>query len=76
MGPEVIKRLREIIGKYGVKKGTKVLDVACRTGILTPILFEAVGEDGEVTGIDFAPEMVEQARAKNFGPNALFRWSM
>lgn len=73
MGPEVVERLREIVEKCGVKKGTTVLDVACGTGILTPILLEAVGEDGEVTGIDFAPEMVKQARAKNFGSNALFQ---
>lgn len=72
MGAEVAGKLREIVDKCGVKKGAKVLDVACGTGILTPILLEAVGEGGEVKGIDFAPEMVKRARAKNFGPNVRF----
>lgn len=72
MGPEVVERLREIVKKYGVNKGAKVLDVACGTGILTPILLDTVGENGEVVGIDFAPEMVKRARAKNWGPNARF----
>lgn len=70
--PEVIDRLRKIVGWYKVQGGARVLDVACGTGVLTPILLEAVGEDGKVIGIDFAPEMIKQARANNLNPNASF----
>ncbi len=70
--PEVTERLREIVGKCAVEKGARVLDVACGTGVLTPILLEAVGEGGEVVGIDFAPEMVKHACLKKYGDNARF----
>ncbi|MBO8128377.1 MAG: methyltransferase domain-containing protein [Peptococcaceae bacterium] len=72
MGPEVTEKLKEIVAGCSVRKGAKILDVACGTGILVPILLEAVGEGGEVVGIDFAPEMVRQAQAKNFGSNTRF----
>jgi len=70
--PDVIARLREILSVCDVQRGSSVLDVACGTGILTPILLEAVGENGAVTGVDFAPEMIKTASAKNFGANARF----
>lgn len=70
--PEVIDRLREIVSWCKVQGGARVLDVACGTGVLTPILLEAVGEGGKVVGIDFAPEMIKQARAHNLSQNASF----
>ncbi|WP_440769685.1 class I SAM-dependent methyltransferase [Natronorubrum sp. DTA28] len=39
----------------------QVLDVGCGTGVISLLLAE-LGHD--VTGVDFAPEMLEQARAK------------
>ncbi len=73
MEPEVIDRLRGIVDRCDLKEGDCVLDVACGTGVLVPILLEAVGPGGEVIGIDFAPEMIRHARAKNYGPNARFQ---
>ncbi|SFG57410.1 Ubiquinone/menaquinone biosynthesis C-methylase UbiE [Desulfotomaculum arcticum] len=72
MGPEVAAKLQAILQGCGIPKGATVLDVACGTGILTPILLELVGQDGSVTGVDFAPQMIERARSKNFSSNARF----
>jgi demethylmenaquinone methyltransferase/2-methoxy-6-polyprenyl-1,4-benzoquinol methylase len=44
--------------------GDSALDVACGTGDLAIELSRRVGADGEVIGSDFAPEMLERARAK------------
>ncbi len=41
--------------------GKQVLDVGCGTGVISLLLAE-LGHD--VTGVDFAPEMLEQARIK------------
>lgn len=49
----------EILDISEVKSGTKVLDVACGTGILFPYYLE---RDVElVTGIDISPEMIKLA---------------
>lgn len=72
MGPEVAAKLQAILQGGGIPKGAAVLDVACGTGILTPMLLELAGPEGSVTGVDFAPQMIERARSKNFGANARF----
>jgi len=41
-----------------------VLDVGCGTGLNFPLLLEAVGESGQVVGVDHSPEMLEVARRK------------
>ena len=55
----VIKR---ILDEAGVKKGVRVLDIACGTGVLIPDYLSR-GAD-EVVGIDLSPEMVRIAQAK------------
>jgi len=72
MGPAVITKLREIVQASRLKPGAKVLDVACGTGILGPLLLEAVGETGAVVAIDFAPAMIKQAQAKRMAGNIQF----
>ena len=44
--------------------GDSALDVACGTGDLAIELSRRVGDDGDVIGSDFAPEMLERARVK------------
>ncbi|CAD7698841.1 unnamed protein product [Ostreobium quekettii] len=45
----------------GAQAGDRALDVCCGSGDLTFGLAEAVGPTGEVVGLDFAAEMLEEA---------------
>lgn len=45
-------------------QGEKVLDVGCGTGSLSTLSKIAVGENGEVAGIDIAPKMIQRAQQK------------
>jgi ubiquinone/menaquinone biosynthesis C-methylase UbiE len=61
----------EFVGRLGLTPGTKVLDVACGTGNLA---LPAARAGAVVTGVDLAPNLVEQARenARREGLNAQF----
>lgn len=50
---------RAFIGRLGIKSGERVLDVACGTGNLALPAAEA---GGRVTGVDIAPNLLEEAR--------------
>ena len=47
-----------------IRKGEKVLEVGCGTGALAILAKVAVGESGEVDGIDIAPKMIATAQQK------------
>src|SRR6266849_1517324 len=49
----------------GVEPGDRVLDCATGTGDLAIAFRRAIGDKGEVVGIDFVPEMIELARRKS-----------
>lgn len=46
-----------------LKKGDRVLDIACGTGILARVAQERLGSAGYVVGIDISPDMLAVARA-------------
>ncbi|KAG2435263.1 hypothetical protein HXX76_007341 [Chlamydomonas incerta] len=48
----------------GAKPGGKALDVCCGSGDIAFLLARAVGTKGEVTGLDFAAEMLQDASAR------------
>lgn len=52
----------QILDNAGVKKGCKVLDVACGTGVLFPDYLAR--EVREITGVDISSQMVRIAREK------------
>lgn len=54
----------DIMKRMKVKPGSKVLDVCCGTGDWTLQLVEAVGSDGEVTGLDFSKNMLKIGEEK------------
>jgi SAM-dependent methyltransferase len=47
-----------------LRRGERVIDVGCGTGIFLPLLAEGVSPRGEVVGIDQAAPYVEQARQR------------
>ena len=47
-----------------IRKGEKVLEVGCGTGALSILSKIAVGESGEVEGIDIAPKIISNAQEK------------
>ena len=54
----------EAIGSLALAPGERVLDVACGTGPTLPALARAVAPGGEAVGVEFCPEMAEQARRR------------
>ena len=47
-----------------LQEGSRVLDVGCGTGLNFPLLLEAVGESGQIVGVDRSPEMLAVALRK------------
>lgn len=54
-----------VAAEAGVRKGDRVLDVACGTGALTLAVSEIVGPAGSVVGLDANPQMLAVARRKS-----------
>ncbi len=55
---------RDLVARAGPKPGERVLDVACGTGIVMRAVLPVVGPNGRVTGVDFSPAMLEEARTR------------
>jgi len=52
-----------LIAAAELTSGERVLDVACGTGVVARLAREAVGAQGDVTGLDVNPKMIDVARA-------------
>jgi protein-L-isoaspartate O-methyltransferase len=60
-----IRPLREVaVTHLHLRSGERVLDVGCGTGASFPFLVQAVGEAGEVVGVEISPDMVAMARKR------------
>ncbi len=55
---------RAALGRLALREGDHVLDVGCGTGLNFPLLREAVGPSGTVTGLDASAEMLSVARRR------------
>jgi ubiquinone/menaquinone biosynthesis C-methylase UbiE len=62
--PELANFLGELVLKFGLEPGEKVLDAGTGTGILIPYLVRAVGPSGSITAIDYAEKMVDICKSK------------
>lgn len=47
-----------------IPQGSSVMDVGCGTGVLIPYLCQAVGEAGQVEGLDYSKKMLDKAKEK------------
>lgn len=56
--------LSQLVPKFDLKEGDKILDLGTGTGVLIPHLLKSVGSSGHVTAVDFAEKMVELCKAK------------
>jgi len=63
---EGVECLSNIVKELSIKQGDWVLDIGSGTGILLPLLIEAVGDKGRVIALDFSQNMLKQAKAKGF----------
>jgi ubiquinone/menaquinone biosynthesis C-methylase UbiE len=60
------KKLRQVtLDLAQIQPGDKVLEIGCGTGTLTIAAKERAGVNGEVVGIDIAPEMIAAAVRKS-----------
>jgi len=56
--------LNRLLAAAEPRSGDAVLDIGCGTGASTLALADAVGGDGQVTGIDISPPLLEMARER------------
>ena len=52
-----------LLDRMSLAAGSRVLDVACGTGIVARLARKRVGDDGRVVGVDRSPGMLAAARA-------------
>ena len=55
----------QAISAMHLRKGSRVLDIGCGTGLNFPLLLDAVGSEGTVVGVDLSHGMLEVADRKS-----------
>jgi ubiquinone/menaquinone biosynthesis C-methylase UbiE len=63
-------RLRDLAAAFELNPGDRVLDVGTGTGVLLPIIREAIGTHGQLLAMDFSFRMLEQAKERREGTRA------
>lgn len=81
-GPEVYEQVfvpavmqtwaNRLVDLAKARSGTRILDVACGTGVVTYQFAERNGNNGQIVGYDINPEMLAIAQAKQ--SNASIEW--
>jgi len=52
----------EAVRRMNLKKGDRVLDLGCGTGLNFPLILERIGEEGAVVALDSSPGMLRVAK--------------
>jgi ubiquinone/menaquinone biosynthesis C-methylase UbiE len=60
------EKLAQVVKWFGVKEGEAILDVGTGTGVLLPLLGEAVGVKGRLIAMDFAFNMLKTALSRAY----------
>src|SRR5690348_13880112 len=64
----------DLVGRVGLRRGERVLDVACGTGVVARAAAGRVGRAGHIAGIDINAAMLAVARSLPAGPGAGVGW--
>lgn len=59
---DIASQIEELIQRFDLREGKRVLDVGCGTGILLSYLSEKVKEEGSVFALDFSWNMIFKAK--------------
>jgi len=59
-------KLQRMARRLDIKPGYRVLDIGTGTGVFLPFITSEAGQNGHITAMDLAEEMLHQARDKNF----------
>ena len=62
--PEIINQRMQTLQAMALRAGERVLDAGCGTGLLLQGMVSAVGETGQIVGIDFSNDMLDVARER------------
>jgi ubiquinone/menaquinone biosynthesis C-methylase UbiE len=57
----------DLVARAGVRRGDRVLDVACGTGVVARTAHDRVESEGTVTGLDINPAMLAVAQSQSAG---------
>ena len=59
---EELELLEFLIDSFDFRKGYKVADLGCGTGVMFDIIRRRIGPEGIIVGVDFCSRMLEKAR--------------
>jgi ubiquinone/menaquinone biosynthesis C-methylase UbiE len=59
------KEFERLFKAIALKKGDRVLDVGCGSGVLVPFILEKIGANGILYELDYAPEMIRENKKRH-----------
>ena len=65
-------KLERMARRLSIKPGSTVLDVGAGTGVFIPFLLSEMGKKGQIVALDFAEEMLREARVKGFNGDVAY----
>jgi ubiquinone/menaquinone biosynthesis C-methylase UbiE len=68
------KGTRRVLLDAGLRRGMRVADLGCGVGMVTALLADLVGPEGQVVGIDLSAAQLAQAREQFNGSGANVRF--